>query len=128
MSTENSRWGELIETLGAADGTSMPPPPDACAEALGEMFLFLDRELDDESARHRIADHLELCVDCVAAYDAEKLVRAVLARSCRGERASVELRQRIELFIHDGSSEVKESSVTTVTTVTATQSTEHRTA
>ena len=79
------------------------------------MFLFLDHELDDQAARRRIAEHLELCVDCLAAYDAEKLVRAVLARSCRGERASVELRERIELFVTSGPSE---SSVATITTTT----------
>ena len=111
--TDTSHWGELIESLGAADGSTVPPPPDACAEALGQMFLYLDQELGDPSTQHRIAEHLELCVDCVAAYDAEKLMRAVVARSCRGERASVELRQRIEFFV---SQSAHESTVTTVTT------------
>jgi mycothiol system anti-sigma-R factor len=107
---DRSHWGELIESLGAADGSVVPPPPDACAEALGQMFLYLDQELSDPSTQHRIAEHLELCVDCVAAYDAEKLMRAVVARSCRGERASVELRQRIEFFV---SQSAHESAVTT---------------
>ena len=113
---DTSRWGELIESLGAADGSTVPPPPDACAEALGQMFVYLDQELGDPSTEHRIAEHLELCVDCVAAYDAEKLMRAIVARSCRGERASVELRQRIEFFV---SQSAHESAVTTVTSAVA---------
>lgn len=113
MTADNARWGELIETLGAADAKSVAPPPDACAEALGEMFLFLDHELTDDATVHRIAEHLEMCVDCVTAYDSEKLMRAVLARSCRGERASLELRQRIEFFLTQSATE---ASVTTVTT------------
>lgn len=112
MTTDNSRWGELIETLGAADGTSVAPPPDACAEALGEMFLFLDHELTDDGAVHRIAAHLEMCVDCVAAYDSEKLLRAVLARSCRGEHASPELRQRIEFFLTQSATDASGTTIT----------------
>lgn len=99
MSAEQKRWGELIDTLGTTDSADVPPGPDACAEALGAMFLFLDSELGDEAASHRIGEHLGICVDCVAAYDREQLVRAVVARSCRGEQAPAGLRVRIEAFI-----------------------------
>ncbi len=99
MSAEQKRWGELIDTLGTTDSADVPPGPDACAEALGAMFLFLASELDDEAASHRIGEHLGICVDCVAAYDREQLVRAVVARSCRGEQAPAGLRGRIEAFI-----------------------------
>lgn len=97
--TDSRRWSELLDTLGQGAPAHDAPAADACAEAIGQMFLFLDRELDDPAARHRIATHLEICVDCVATYDTEKLVRAVLLRSCSGERAPAELRSRIAELI-----------------------------
>jgi len=99
VSAEQQRWGELLETLGTAPTADLPPGPDACAEALDAMFVYLDRELADDAAVRRIGEHLGVCVECVAVYDREQLVRSVLARSCRGEQASAELRRRIESLL-----------------------------
>ena len=102
-----ARWAELFAELGApssgaADPAGGVPTGGECAEALGQMFEYLDGELTDRTANGRIAEHLGLCTTCLAAYDTEKLVRAALVRSCRAETASVELRARISVLIRAG--------------------------
>lgn len=104
-----ARWAGLLDQLGvpdsvvaAAPGSIGPggvPSGGECAEALGQMFEYLDSELTDVAMSSRIGEHLHLCTACLAAYDAEKLVRAVLVRSCRADRAPVELRTRISVLI-----------------------------
>lgn len=110
--TAAARWAGLLDELGvpesaiaAAPGSPAPgilPSGGECAEALGQMFEYLDGEVADRTMAARIGEHLQLCTACLAAYDAEKLVRAALVRSCRGETASVELRARISVLIRAG--------------------------
>ncbi len=105
-----ARWAGLLDELGvpptvlaAAPGSTGPggvPSGGECAEALGQVFEYLDGEVTELGVRTRIGEHLELCTTCLAAYDTEKLVRAALVRSCRSEHASEELRTRISILIH----------------------------
>ena len=107
-----ARWAGLLDELGVPQAvvTSAPgsfgpgvvPSGGECAEALGQMFEYLDGEVTELGVRTRIGEHLELCTTCLAAYDTEKLVRAALVRSCRSEHASEELRSRITVLIRAG--------------------------
>ena len=64
-----------------------------CEVALGRLFEFLDSELP-ETDGDRIRAHLEYCEPCLAEYDVEEHVRALVRRSC-SECAPVELHVRI---------------------------------
>ena len=64
-----------------------------CEEALGKLFEFLDSELPEEDG-DRIREHLAYCEPCLAEYDIEEHVRALVRRSC-SECAPVELHVRI---------------------------------
>jgi anti-sigma factor (TIGR02949 family) len=64
-----------------------------CEQALGKLFEFLDSELPEADA-DRIRAHLEYCEPCLAEYDVEEHVRALVRRSC-SECPPVELHVRI---------------------------------
>jgi mycothiol system anti-sigma-R factor len=68
-----------------------------CAEILGRVYEFVDNELVNADCR-QIQAHLAECAPCLRAVDFERLVRAVVARSCC-ELAPVELRQRVMFSI-----------------------------
>jgi mycothiol system anti-sigma-R factor len=68
-----------------------------CSEILDRVYVFIDRELDDASSQ-QIQTHLEECGPCLQEVDLERLVKALVARSCT-ERAPVELRQRVMFSI-----------------------------
>lgn len=75
-----------------ADAPGATAPVD-CEQALGRLFEFLDSELP-EADGDRIRAHLEYCEPCLAEYDVEEHVRALVKRSC-SECAPVELHLRI---------------------------------
>ena len=64
-----------------------------CEQALGKLFEFLDAELP-EADGDAIRAHLAYCEPCLAEYDIEEHVRALVKRSC-SECAPVELHVRI---------------------------------
>jgi anti-sigma factor (TIGR02949 family) len=64
-----------------------------CERALSQLFEFLDAELP-EADGDRIREHLAYCEPCLAEYDIEEHVRALVKRSC-SECAPVELHVRI---------------------------------
>ena len=64
-----------------------------CQQALDKLFEFLDAELP-EADGDRIREHLAYCEPCLAEYDIEEHVRALVRRSC-SECAPVELHVRI---------------------------------
>ena len=70
-----------------------------CSEVLGRMFVFLDNELDSAGCA-QIQQHLEECGPCLAKYDLERTVKAVVARSCT-EVAPQGLRERVMVSIRD---------------------------
>jgi mycothiol system anti-sigma-R factor len=68
-----------------------------CNEILDRVYVFIDHELDDASSE-QIQTHLDECGPCLREVDLERLVKALVARSCH-ERAPVELRQRVMFSI-----------------------------
>jgi mycothiol system anti-sigma-R factor len=68
-----------------------------CNEILDRVYVFIDRELDDASSE-QIQTHLDECGPCLREVDLERLVKALVARSCT-ERAPVALRQRVMFSI-----------------------------
>ncbi|MEJ7629433.1 MAG: mycothiol system anti-sigma-R factor [Nocardioidaceae bacterium] len=70
---------------------------EPCAEVLSRMYFFIDNELADADS-HEIQQHLDDCGPCLREIDIERIVKALIARSCT-ERAPVELRQRVMFSI-----------------------------
>jgi len=70
-----------------------------CSEVLGRMFVFIDNELDSASCA-QIQQHLDECSPCLAKYDLERTVKAVVARSCT-EVAPLGLRERVMVSIRE---------------------------
>lgn len=64
-----------------------------CGEAREKLYLVLDNEIDDASCAE-IRAHIEGCTDCLSAYDVERIVKALVGRSC-SEQAPAVLRSRI---------------------------------
>ncbi|HKV46197.1 MAG TPA: mycothiol system anti-sigma-R factor [bacterium] len=69
-----------------------------CEEALEKLWQYLDRELDGESTSelHR---HLEECRHCFSKVEFEQRLRAIVRRSCSGEQAPAELRERLSRLL-----------------------------
>lgn len=70
-----------------------------CSEVLGRMFVFLDNELDSAGCA-QIQQHLDECGPCLAKYNLERTVKAVVARSCT-EVAPEGLRERVMVSLRE---------------------------
>ena len=64
-----------------------------CAEAVAELFTFLDGALTDER-RLLISAHLDHCAPCFSAYEFHMELRSVIQRRCQSE-LPVGLKERI---------------------------------
>ena len=73
--------------------TDEPMSDEHCSDVLGQLYRFLDGELDDR-ARVRITAHLDDCSPCLEAFDFEADLRRVIANRCRDEVPD-DLRARI---------------------------------
>lgn len=78
-----------------------------CSEALGRMFVFIDKELDQASCAD-IQRHLDECGPCLARYDLERTVKSLVARSC-SEVAPASLRERVRISLTQITIRVEES-------------------
>ena len=83
------------------------PTDTDCSEVLGRVFFFLDNELDQADCA-QIQHHLDECGPCLARYDLERTVKALVARSC-SEVAPAGLRQRVQLSIQQVRVEISRS-------------------
>jgi len=81
---------------GPGAGRDLPQDGD-CSEVLERVFLFIDNELEGADCGH-IQRHLDECGPCLAKYDLEQTVKALVARSC-AERAPESLRDKVLLSI-----------------------------
>jgi mycothiol system anti-sigma-R factor len=70
-----------------------------CSEVIHQIFVFIDNELDQASCGE-IQQHLDECGPCLAKYDLERTVKALVARSC-SEHAPEELREKVLLRIRE---------------------------
>ena len=66
---------------------------DNCESALENLYLFLDEEIDTASIED-IQTHIDNCSSCLTAYDLERVVKALVSRSC-AEKAPEPLRERV---------------------------------
>lgn len=71
-----------------------------CREVLAEVYLYLDSECS-ESRREFIRRHLDECAPCFREYGIEQEVKSLVARCCGGDRAPVELRERLRRKLHE---------------------------
>jgi mycothiol system anti-sigma-R factor len=74
--------------------TGFGPGGMDCNEVLADVYLYLDDESDVE-ARSRIRMHLDDCAPCLRRFGLEQDVKSLVARSCGGDRAPVNLKDRI---------------------------------
>ena len=86
-------------------GRAHPPAMD-CSEAIGRMFVFIDKELDQASCAD-IQRHLDECGPCLAKYELERTVKSLVARSC-AEVAPADLRERVRLSIRQVTIRIEE--------------------
>jgi mycothiol system anti-sigma-R factor len=77
---------------------SQPAIKAECAEVLAEVWTLLDGECSPET-QDKLRQHLEDCPPCFQAYGLEERIKGLISTKCRGERAPVELRQRLMLHI-----------------------------
>jgi mycothiol system anti-sigma-R factor len=95
-----------------------------CREVLTEVWTYLDGEVGDAEARH-IEHHLDDCAPCLRKYGIERVVKALVARSCGQEDTPVTLRDRVMTSLRSVTVESGHGAVqvtaTTTTVVTEVQ-------
>ena len=64
-----------------------------CSQVIHQILTFIDNELDDADCAV-IQKHLDECGPCLARYDLESAVKALVARSCT-EQAPETLREKV---------------------------------
>jgi mycothiol system anti-sigma-R factor len=64
-----------------------------CGEVLRQLYVFIDNELP-EADRSEVQAHLDECRGCLSEVDIERLIKALVQKSCH-EKAPAELRQRV---------------------------------
>ena len=74
------------------------PHATDCSKVLDQMFEYLDGELDEPDL-HLVREHLEECAPCMSEHDVDKVVKALIRRSCGGEVAPENLRDKIVVQI-----------------------------
>ena len=105
----------MSENVGETKGTETSAPVDAgglfgpsvdCAEAVHELYVYLDGELTEER-REAIRVHLDFCGPCGGAAEFEAELRKVIANRCK-DRVPDSLIRRVAEAIdeesrqHDG--------------------------
>ena len=69
-----------------------------CQETLETLWQYLDKELDG-GASSELQRHLEDCRQCFSKVEFERRLREIVRRSCAGEHAPPELRERISRLL-----------------------------
>ena len=67
---------------------------ESCEHVLARVYEFLDHELDDASGE-AIRRHLVDCEPCLDRFDVEQALKALVNRTCGGDKAPSQLRARI---------------------------------
>lgn len=70
------------------------PHETDCHEVLGDLFSYLDGE-SGQLDPTRVAQHLDECGPCLDQHHLDRVMKAMVQRSCVCERAPHELRLRI---------------------------------
>ena len=74
------------------------PHATDCSKVLNQMFEYLDGELGEPDL-HLVQEHLDECAPCMTEHDVDKVVKALIRRSCGGEVAPETLRNKIVVQI-----------------------------
>jgi len=74
------------------------PHATDCSDVLDQMYTYLDGELGEPDL-HLVREHLEECAPCMSEHDVDLVVKKLIRRSCGGDLAPDELRERIVLQI-----------------------------
>ena len=74
------------------------PHATDCSKVLDQMFEYLDGELGEPDL-HLVQEHLDECAPCMTEHDVDKVVKALIRRSCGGEVAPETLRNKIVVQI-----------------------------
>jgi mycothiol system anti-sigma-R factor len=74
------------------------PHATDCSKVLDQMYSYLDGELGEPDL-HLVREHLEECAPCMSQHDVDLVVKKLIRRSCGGDLAPEELRERIVLQI-----------------------------
>jgi anti-sigma factor (TIGR02949 family) len=74
--------------------TQDKPDTTECEHVLDRIYEFLDHELDSASS-DEIREHLVGCEPCLDRYDVEQAVKALVNRSCGGDKAPSHLRTKV---------------------------------
>jgi len=82
-----------------------------CEQILGRVHWFIDNELESADSAE-IQQHLEECAPCLDEVALDRLVKVLIARSCR-ESAPIELRQRVVFSIRQVHLELNKSRLDT---------------
>ncbi len=77
-----------------------------CSQILERVYVFIDNELASADCQ-QIQQHLDECGPCLREVDLERVVKALVARSCM-ESAPVELRQRVMFSIRQVQVEISD--------------------
>ncbi|MFI5425497.1 mycothiol system anti-sigma-R factor [Aeromicrobium sp. UC242_57] len=70
--------------------------PD-CEQALENLYLFIDQEIDTASCAE-IESHISECTPCLSEYELERVVKSLVSRSC-SEVAPEPLRAKVLMSI-----------------------------
>ncbi|WP_456696505.1 mycothiol system anti-sigma-R factor [Aeromicrobium sp. P5_D10] len=70
--------------------------PD-CEQALENLYLFIDQEIDTASCAE-IETHISECTPCLSEYELERVVKSLVSRSC-SEVAPEPLRAKVLMSI-----------------------------
>ena len=75
-------------------------PETNCRDVLGEVYLYLDLECD-EQRRTLLRTHLDECTSCLREYGIEQEVKVLVSRCCGGETAPADLRERLRAKLNE---------------------------
>jgi len=65
-----------------------------CSRARLQLYQYLDGEMEPDDLP-KIREHLDKCGPCLAEYDLDQMLKALVRRSCACESAPTELRMQI---------------------------------
>ena len=77
-----------------------------CSEVLARVYVYVDGELGPSDLAG-IRQHLDECGPCLRSVDVERMLKTLVARSCR-EHAPQDLRQRILLRLEQVRVEIQQ--------------------
>jgi mycothiol system anti-sigma-R factor len=69
-----------------------------CAQVIAEVWTLLDGECTPDD-KAKLRQHLEECPECLRHYGVEERIKALIARTCSGDKAPQRLYERVRLQI-----------------------------